>query len=343
MRTEPSLYESDIWLEAVGQAAGAWQISPVDVGLASHGENLVYKITDSTGCSYALRLHRPGYHNYAELQSEQHWTLALNDAGLHVPVGVPLSADNYYTSFKLPNNEVRQVGLVNWLSGRPLWDILDEAGNDPSQHEKIAQHYLSLGKLTAQMHEQASRWTPPSDFVRHHLDADGFMGDSPFWGSFWNLPELTDAEKTLFKATKIKAHKELSTLPKATDNYSIIHADLHAGNLLVDELPDLSYTIIDFDDCGFGWHMYDMAVTLFYTRDFSGYHHCYDAYVAGYQSVRTLNDESLRLLPLFTLIRGLAILGWMHHRREVDRSDSLQHIISKVSRECEQYLNNPIP
>ena len=37
----------------------------------------------------------------------------------------------------------------------------------------------------AAMHNQASAWQPPAGFKRHALDADGLMGEAPFWGPFW--------------------------------------------------------------------------------------------------------------------------------------------------------------
>ena len=40
---------------------------------------------------------------------------------------------------------------------------------------------------------------------------------------------------------------------------STIHADLHAGNILV---RDGGVTVIDVDDAGFGWHVYELAVAL---------------------------------------------------------------------------------
>ncbi len=326
-------YEKPEWLEIVRAAAQEWSLIPTDINLVSLSENLVYRIDTEDQGTYALRLHRPGYHTFAELESEQHWTIALNEAGINVPIGVPLADGSYYTSSHLPNSEKRYVGLVDWLPGKPLWDLLETAGS----FEAIAGHYQTLGRLTAMMHEQASNWSLPQGFTRHHLDAEGFMGDEPFWGPFWDLPELGDDQQRLILRARDTVHKQLAKLPKTSDSYTIIHADLHAGNLLVDEASSTS-TVIDFDDCGFGWHIYDMAVTLFYAREFKAYPYCYDGYVDGYREVRQLTDDTLELLPLFTLIRGLAILGWIHHRREVDRSESLQKMIADVTQGCERLL-----
>ena len=49
----------------------------------------------------------------------------------------------------------------------------------------------------ARIHNVTTSWKPPSTFERHALDADGLMGDAPFWGPFWELGELTDDQRQI--------------------------------------------------------------------------------------------------------------------------------------------------
>ena len=46
---------------------------------------------------------------------------------------------------------------------------------------------------------------------------------------------------------------------RTPSGYSVIHADMHPGNIVVD---GDRLTVIDFDDAGFGWHQYDIATAL---------------------------------------------------------------------------------
>jgi Ser/Thr protein kinase RdoA (MazF antagonist) len=102
--------------------------------------------------------------------------------------------------------------------------------------------------------------------------------------------------------------------------FSMIHADLHPGNVLIGRG---SLAVIDFDDAAFGWHMYDLAVALvFYERN-HGFTGLRDALVEGYRGVRALSDEALRLLPMFLLIRRMVQLGWLHQRPEIAAPPSL--------------------
>jgi Ser/Thr protein kinase RdoA (MazF antagonist) len=97
--------------------------------------------------------------------------------------------------------------------------------------------------------------------------------------------------------------------------FGLIHADLHPGNVLVG--PG-GLTVIDFDDAGFGWHVYDMAVALYYVANRPDFPTLRAAFLSGYSAVRDLPPHTEDLLPMFLLIRSLALIGWLHQRPEID-------------------------
>jgi Ser/Thr protein kinase RdoA (MazF antagonist) len=130
----------------------------------------------------------------------------------------------------------------------------------------------------------------------------------------------------------------LSEYGKDRGSYSMIHADLHPRNVL--ECGDQLH-VIDFDDAGFGWHQYDIAVALFdhvMNPDFEAIH---DALIAGYRSQRPVSDEALELLPLFLLIRALASLGWLNDRPEVDLYRFLPALIAHSCTQVRALLGSP--
>src|SRR5262249_5860589 len=124
--------------------------------------------------------------------------------------------------------------------------------------------YGQLGGIVAAMHGQSTRWALPAAFTRHALDADGLVGDAPFWGRFWEHPMLSSAERALFDTTRDVLYASLVRYGRDPATYGVIHADLHTGNVLLD---GERLTAIDFDDAGFGWHAYDIAVALFNHRN----------------------------------------------------------------------------
>ena len=304
-------YPDDVIRAVADLALEEWNLSVAKIELVSRSENVVFRVDSEADRSYALRVHRPGYHTLAELESEPLWTAALNEAGIGAPVAEPTRAGAHYAVVGVPDTqEVRHVGLVPWFEGVPLNEMIDKAASDADRDS----HFEQLGRLIATMHDQAVAWRPPSHFERHAFDADGLTGEAPFWGRFWDIAELTaEQRKTLIEA-RHWIHAQLSEYGKNRGTYSMIHADLRSANVLVH--GDRVF-VIDFDDAGFGWHQYDLAVALFDYITSPDYGSIRDALIAGYRSQRSISDEDLALLPLFVLARMVASLGWLNDRPEV--------------------------
>jgi len=328
-------------LPALAKSAGikalkAWNIQADNIELISQGENLVFQLETVEGERFALRIHRPGYHNMSELESEQVWTSALNKAGILVPIGQPKPDGSYYESVAvLSENDIRQVGLVAWLKGQSLHQLVTEQPD----LDILLDSMHKTGTIAGLIHNQSSKWQIPTGFSRHHLDEKGFMGERPFWGPFWALPELSAEQKVLFVRTKEAIFDYLVQLDKSPTHYSMLHADLHGGNLLV---SGDNITIIDFDDAGFGWHPYELAVALFHFQSHPQFAQIYQHHIKGYCSVRNLDQDQLDQIPVFLLIRALASIGWCHQRREFDRREYLASLIQLATTQCQLFLDGEL-
>ncbi|MBL4682920.1 MAG: phosphotransferase [Pseudomonadales bacterium] len=311
-------------LKEIAPCLAAWNVEPKSIELASHSENIVYKVVGKDDRQYALRVHRPGYHTMAELESEQMWTHALNQFGLRTPEAYLTDKGNYYLSQQCGGME-RQLGLISWLEGKPLAAYL-------SSEDRFSTNELELikaaGAVCAQFHNQASSWQPPSSFTRHHLNVKGFFGKHPFWGRFWEAGSLTPPQQRALKRKKTLISQKLVGYGEDPSTYTMIHADLHKYNLLVfnDEL-----LVIDFDDAGFGWHQYDLAVALYSFIERADFDNIQNALIEGYRSKRDLSDENLSWLSLFIQVRTLALIGWASARPELNHKE---YIASLIDRAC---------
>ena len=126
-------------------------------------------------------------------------------------------------------------------------------------------------------------------------------------------------------------------IPEGVGTYSMIHADLCSANVLV--MGDRVH-VIDFDDAGFGWHQYDMAVALFDHLTNPSYESIRDALIAGYRSRRAISDEDVGLLPQFLVIRMLAGLGWLHDRPEIEPYKLMPVLIELACSRAEALLGD---
>lgn len=321
---------NDIYRAPALAALAQFGVAIDDLTLVSVSENVTFRAfaTGSTD-SYVLRLHRPGYHNLEELDSEREWLQALAEWGVAVPQPLPSPDGRHYVPVPVPaTNETRYAGLSNWIEG----DIVAELGEGVDGAAQVAPYFTDLGQLMAGMHNQASAWTPPPTFRRHRLDAEGLLGEAPFWGPFWDNPSLTGPERQLLLATRDRLRIFLESYGQNPKTFSMIHADLHLANLLVGEGR---LTAIDFDDAGFGWHQYDIAVALFHSRHTDEFEVAQQSFLGAYRAVRPITDDDLALVPMFELIRGMALIGWKAQRPEVQwpqgRFDALK---DQVLNEC---------
>lgn len=212
--------------------------------------------------------------------------------------------------------EPRLVDVLTWVDGRPLGSV--EQGVAAGQDAKTA--FAESGLLMARLHNHAQYWERPEGFTRHAWDLEGLLGDRPLWGRFWELDALDDDQRALVLTARDQARGDLAAFGDTPDRYGLIHADFLPENLLVG--PD-GIHLIDFDDAGFGWHLFDIATSLFVVADDPEFDTVLDAFVSGYRRERELPDEHLARLPLFFLLRGLTYLGWLHTRKETTTAREL--------------------
>ena len=333
-----SYYELDAtaqlkMLEAAGRAAlSNWNLQGAAMSLIKFRENAVFRI-DADGRKAALRLHRFGYHTDAELASEIQWMQALTESGVLTPDVILTSSGDLFARYlaaDLPGP--LQIDLFEWIEGRQLGSV--EVGIVDTV--QINSTYQAIGELAAQVHNQASTWELPVGFVRHAWDAQGLAGAEPFWGQFWKIGTASKSETSLLIRGRDRVFEDLNRLPKSPDTYSMIHADFAPENVLV-HANDVR--LIDFDDAGFGWHMFELATCLYFLQQEPYYDQARTALVAGYRMHRSITDEQLEQLPLHMVARGLSYVGWVHTRQETPTAREMTPMLIEMACELtERYL-----
>jgi Ser/Thr protein kinase RdoA (MazF antagonist) len=317
---------------AAREVLKAFPIEPGELTLINHSENVTFKVIDTrAGAAYVLRLHRPGYHALQSLKSEHVWTRALAAVGVVVPSPVAARDGRDYVEVTISGTaERRYAGLARWIQGESLADLLRR---QPAV-QVIERLYEQIGSLLASIHNQSSGWQPPADFRRHALDADGLMGEEPFWGRFWEHPLLTVAERNLLLLTRERIHSALIRHGKNPVTYSMIHADPFPDNVLIN---NGRVAVIDFDDAAFGWHQYDLAVALVELQALPSFAAAQHACIRGYRAVREISNQALAMVPLFLLARGMVQIGWFHQRPEIALPSSFKAMKDLVCAQSEAF------
>jgi Ser/Thr protein kinase RdoA (MazF antagonist) len=270
---------------------------------------------------YALKLHQPGYMKPEYISSELEWLSTLCEAGIEVPNPIR-NRDGHWLTIADGDCDVprqRNCTLLSWVEGRFL-----EKGLRPK-------HFTSLGEVAGKMHEQSLQWKKPKGFKRPHWDWEGLFGDGFEYG--FDAQEAREAipQKHLkaFKEVLERVEETSQQLGKGKQVYGLIHVDL--GNTVFKAGKARPF---DFDDCGFGFWIFDLGVVLaHYMID------CEDplpmmreALIEGYQKTSVLPESNLEYLDLFTAARlaqlmffyqGMALLYPQHSdesMREINQS-----------------------
>lgn len=275
------------------EAAAAWggQV----VRLIRNRENAVFEMVLPQGRA-ALRLHRPGYQDQAAIWSELWWCRALTEAGL--PVARPLPTRDGGLLHRLSGGGFASV--VAWMEGAPL----GEAGQPFTMARDVVRaHYRALGQLLAALHAATDCLTLPPGFQRPSWDVAGLVGEAPLWGRFWEHPQARPAEVAILHAAREFLADRLSGLAGNGD-FGLIQADPLRENVFV--RPE-GLSLIDFDDSGFGFRLYDLGVALRQNLAEPDYPAIRDALIAGYSATRAADVATVEVM---VLARLCASVGW---------------------------------
>lgn len=158
----------------------------------------------------------------------------------------------------------------------------------------------------------------PSWFERPAWDREALVGEAPRWGDPCPGGVWARADRKLLLAARDAVRERLAALGTPPDRFGLIHADLGFENVLVAD--DGSAIVIDFDDCGRSWYLYELASVLYPLEDDGRFADFRDALVTGYRRAGELTDAMLGHLPTFLMCRRLVTLGWTFSRAETDHA-----------------------
>jgi Ser/Thr protein kinase RdoA (MazF antagonist) len=301
----------------------------VAVKMINLSENATYGVEAADGRRWALRIHRQGYHSKAAISSELAWMMDLRASGVVVTPN-PLKGRNGAIIQEISHKalaEPRYVVLSDW-----------ESGKEPGIGEDLAKPFEILGEVTARMHAHARQWQRPSYFERFTWDFETSLGyQKPHWGR-WRDGMGVDAPKVkLFGRAVELIGKRLASYGKGNQRFGLIHCDLRLANLLID---GNAVKVIDFDDCGYGWYMYDAATPVSFYEHEPQVPELIEAWKIGYRKAGVLSREDEVEIPTFIMLRRLLLVAWIGSHSETQLAKSMGFPYSEGTVAlCESYLS----
>ena len=273
--------------------------------LCNVSENHTYRVDDpETGRRYALRVHRPGYRTAHQVESELQWIDALrHDGAVDTCVPVPAANGQRVVEASADGIGARNVVLFEWLPG---------AEPEP-EGEAVIAGFRALGAISARMHAHARAWQRPVGFNRPVWDYEHTLGASGYWGAWQDGLGMGAEERRLLDRLDAVIARRLEDYGRSDERFGLVHADIRLANLLVDDGGHVR--VIDFDDSGFAWFMYDFATTVSFMEDHPRVPELREAWLDGYRSVAPLDPADEAELDTFVMLRRLLLVAWIgsHH------------------------------
>ena len=295
----------------------------VAVSMINLSENATYRVQVPDGRKWALRIHREGYHSKTAIASELAWLMDLRDTGIVVTPS-PVKGRNGEIIQEVSS---RHVVLSDW-----------ETGSEPGIGQDLTKPFEILGEVTARMHGHARTWKRPPYFERFTWNFETSLGEEkPHWGRWRDGMGVDAAKAKLFGRTVDLIGKRLKAYGQDNNRFGLIHCDLRLANLLID---GEQVKVIDFDDCGFGWYMYDAATPVSFYEHEPQVPDLIESWKAGYRRVIDLPAADEEEIPTFVMLRRLLLVAWIGSHSETDLAKSMGlPYTDGTTGLCEAYLS----
>jgi Ser/Thr protein kinase RdoA (MazF antagonist) len=287
-------------IERVGALATAvasrWAVGvDAEVRLLGVSENATFLVEGPAGRA-VLRVHRLGYHPPGAVASELAWLDALAGGGIRVPAVLRTPEGERVVEAEDPvTGDVRSCVLFEHLPG--VEPPVDGAG------------FERLGELTAKLHRHAAGWARPPGFVRPTWEPAAMIAPAGRWGWWSDGPGVGPGERALLGRLAAVLRTRLDAFGRGPERFGLIHADLRMANLLMADVP--SPAVIDFDDCGFGWWLYDLGTACSFFEDSPAVPGLIARWLDGYRRVRPVPAADEAEVWTFVLLRRLLLLAWL--------------------------------
>lgn len=310
------------------KALALWDLPPnAHATLLNVSENATYLVKADGGFRAIMRVHRENYHTRRAIECELAWIDALDRDQVVVTPGHYTGRDGHaIQSCTIDGlDAARFVVLFHFVEGAQP----DESGD-------LTAPFRQLGAMAARMHDHATSWTRPDGFERLVWDDQAVFGPQATWGNWRDAPNVDASVRPVLEAAEQTIRSRLAAYGKGSNRHGLIHADMRLANLLIDGAET---RLIDFDDCGFGWFMYDFAAAISFIETDPSIPALKAAWLRGYRSVRDLPASDEAEIDTFIMMRRMALLAWIGSHIEAPEPQAMApHFAADTARLAKIWL-----
>ena len=305
-----------------------------------YSENHTYRITRQNGKPFAMvRVCRPGYRSLGELQSEIAWLVNIHSK-------VKLDGVEIIRPMQALDGSVIQVVTMpdGGVFHGVVFAYMEGSTPDETDGEAMRCLFRRLGVLAATLHEQA-RGLGAAAMPREHdqglgataepcgasklpinrpvWDCDSALGPHALWGDWRAFASFAPQERELLECAETRIRATMAAYGKPREHFGLIHADMRLANLLVE---GEALKLLDFDDCAYSWHLFDLAASLSFIEARPDLVELIAAWLEGYRTVPTscpLAGMDLAVIPSLIMMRRLQLTAWLATRHDSDPVSAL--------------------
>jgi Ser/Thr protein kinase RdoA (MazF antagonist) len=299
---------------------------------------------------------------------------------------IPLSGGHYNAVYQFPVGDKSAIlrigvedcptnqtlGMLKWVSylaqqGAPVTAPLPSINNHLLESLK---HYGTRYTLTAfeKAEGTLAENIPPSEWGealfrsigraagKMHQVSAGFHPSRPALTrpQWFDAYEIRTATEKLATTTDPASEKltmliqELHRLPTSPIEFGLIHGDLHFANFIIQ--PGGQVTIIDFDDCVYGWFVMDVAMALFdilvlynaaTEEDNQHFAQIFlSSYLSGYRQENDLSLFWQSQIPQFLKLKELCIYASLIGHPDIAQPDTW---VGRFMRNRKEHLADVVP
>jgi len=284
----------------------------------NHGYNSTFVVETVTRTKYALRINVNSPRTPENLRAEIAWMTALHQSG-RVSLPQPVAncdGELFTTIFSEALDRQTSAVLFTWLAGTEVAALDDKSDA-----------LLATGRLLATLHEEGRHFVLPPDAALPSFES-----------LFWGFDDLITAPTSLLDhGDQVLLGRALGEIADvvarhyATTRPHIIHADANIYNLM---WHNGAVSILDFDDCGIGLPIQDIATALYYLRQPSDR----QALLTGYQQVADVPASDVDDLEALRLLRRIQMLNYVLESQNPRHRSELDDFLPLVRHEVEDFL-----